>query len=108
MKANTTDRGRNPFCDIPVPHPVDGWGRCASDLFRGRPLASCLERNAAWLQARTRTSDEIEAALFPEYSLGGMTHDEVRSLMNRALWDAGYTPSSEHTNNPTWTWMEGN
>ena len=54
------------------------------------------------------TSNAIEAALFPEYSLCGMERKEVGSMLNRALWDAGYVPSSTDTDNPTWTWTEGN
>lgn len=101
-------RGGNPFQGIPMPIPVEGWNLRASEIFRERPLSSHLERNAGWLQGRSRTSDAIEAALFPEYSLGGMEHEEVRSALNCALYDAGYTPSSEDTGNPTWTWTEGN
>ena len=104
---NATDRGRNPFSSIPVPIPVDGWGLRALDIFRERPLASHLNRNAGWLQAFPRTSDEIEAALFPEYSLGGMQHKEVRSLLNRGIWDLGYAPSNDYSDNPTWTMPKG-
>lgn len=100
--------GRNPFQTDPMPIPLEGWELRAPDIFRERPLASHLDQNAGWLQARLRTSNQIEAALFPNYSLGGMQPEEVRSLLNHALWDAGYTPSSEWERNPTWTWTEGN
>ncbi len=101
-------RGMNPFECTPMPIPLGEWGLRAPDIFRERPLARHLNRNDGWLQAVPRTSDQIEAALFPEYALGGMLSDEVRSLLNHALWDAGYTPSREGERNPTWTWTEGN
>jgi hypothetical protein len=97
----------NPFQDAPAPIPLSGWNLRAPDIFGERSLAANLERNAGWLQARPRTSNAIEAALFPEYALCGMAHEEVRSLMNAALWDAGYVPSSTGTGNPTWSWTEG-
>ena len=101
-------RSTNPYQGLSAPIPLEGWNLRASDIFRERPLATHLNRNAGWLQARPRTSDAIEAALFPEYALGGMEHEEVRSLMNRALWDAGYVPSNKDSDNPTWTWTAGN
>ena len=101
-------RSTNPFQGAPAPIPLIGWDLRAPDIFRERPLATQLDNNAEWLQARPRTSNAIEAALFPEYALCGMEHEEVRSLLNRALWDAGYVPSSTDTDNPTWTWTEGN
>lgn len=101
-------RGTNPFRAVPMPIPLEGWGLRAVDIFQARSLAHRLDMNAGWLQARPRTSDEIEAALFPEYSLGGMDHDEVRELMNHGIFDAGYTPDWEDSDNPTWTWNEGN
>lgn len=101
-------RRMNPFQGASAPIPVTGWNLRAPDLFRERPLAEHLDRNAGWLQARPRTSNAIEAALFPEYRLCGMEHEEVRTLMNAALWNAGYAPDSEDTDNPTWTWTEGN
>lgn len=101
-------RGTNPFRAVPMPIPLEGWGLRAVDIFQARPLAHRLDMNVEWLQARPRTSDEIEAALFPEYSLCGMEHDEVRSLLNFALWDAGYVPDREDADNPTWIWTEGN
>jgi hypothetical protein len=99
--------GKNPFQAAPMPVPLEGWNLRAPDIFRERPLADHLGRNAGWLQARPRTSNQIEDALFPSYSLGGMQREEVRAQLNRALWDAGYTPNCEDEN-PTWTWTEGN
>ncbi len=101
-------RGTNPFQAVPMPVPLWECGLRASEIFRERPLALHLKRNTGWLQALPRTSNQIEAALFPGYALGGMQPEEVRSQLNRALWDAGYTPSSDYASNPTWTWMEGN
>ncbi|BDU74905.1 hypothetical protein [Mesoterricola silvestris] len=99
-------RRQNPFQNVPIPVPIEGWNLRAADIFRERPLADHLERNRAWLQARPRTSNQIEDALFPSFALGGMESREVRSLLNRALWDAGFTPSHEDAN-PTWTWTDG-
>jgi len=65
-----------------------------------------LDLNAEWLQAHPRSSNAIESALLPEYSLSGMEHEDVRSLMNAALWDAGYVPDQEDTDNPHWHWIE--
>lgn len=98
----------NPFQRIPLPVPVEGWDLRAPDIFRPKPLASQIERNAGWLQARHRTTSQIQSALFPQFSLCGMQADEVRSLLNCALWDAGYAPSRSDDSNPTWTWNEGN
>lgn len=98
----------NPFQGAPAPIPYTGWDLRAPDLFCKHPLAAHLDRNAGWLRARPRTANAIEAALFPQYSLSGMDSEEVRSLLNRALWDAGYVPSSTDTGNPTWSWTEGN
>jgi len=100
-------RRPNPFAGAPMPRPLDGWNLRAADIFKERPLASHLGMNAGWLQARSRTSDEIEGTLFPDYSLGGMEHDEVRDQLNHALFDAGYDPSEDETDNPTWSWNEG-
>jgi len=100
-------RTTNPFQPTPLPVPLDGWNLRASDIFRARALSDQLEKNMGWLQARPRTSNQIEMALFPSFSLDGMQSDEVRSLLNRALWDAGYTPSCTDAN-PSWTWAEGN
>jgi hypothetical protein len=100
-------RTTNPFQTTPLPIPLDGWNLRASDIFRERPLSDHLGRNTGWLQARPRTSSQIEMALFPSFSLDGMQSDEVRSLLNRALWDAGYTPNCTGAN-PSWTWAEGN
>ena len=86
---------------------LDGWKLRAADIFRAAPLASHLSKNARWLQARPRTSEDIETALFPEYALGGMDHYEVRTQMNFALFDAGYDPDDEASSNPTWFWTEG-
>jgi hypothetical protein len=97
----------NPFPGVSMPLPLEGWNLRATDIFRECPLARHLGSNAGWLQARPRTSDAIEAALFPAYALCGMEHDEVRSLLNRALWDVGYNPDDEETDNPTWTWTKG-
>lgn len=98
---------RNPFQAAPAPIPAVGWNLRAADLFSPRSLAEHLDRNAAWLQARPRTSNAIEDALFPEYALNGMEAEEVRALLNAALWDAGYAPNATDTRNPTWTWTEG-
>jgi hypothetical protein len=99
---------RNPFKAAPLPVPLEGRDLRASDIFRERPLAAHLECNSGWLQTRPRTSKQIAVALFPDFILGGMEPEDVRSLLNRALWDAGYTPSSVGSDNPTWTWTEGN
>lgn len=99
-------RRTNPFQGTPLPIPLEGWNLRAPDIFRARPLNDHLERNAGWLQARPRTSNQIEAALFPEYSLSGMSSSEVRMILNEALWDAGYKPDFEEEN-PTWTWTDG-
>jgi len=107
-RALPSRRSMNPFQGASAPIAITGWDLRAPDIFRARPLAAHLECNAGWLQARPRTSNAIEAALFPEYSLCGMEREEVRSLMNAALWDAGYVPSSTDTTNPTWNWNEGN
>ncbi|WP_243295103.1 hypothetical protein [Geothrix mesophila] len=101
-------RRTNPYQGVPMPVPLDGWNLRAADIFRAAPLASLLSRNARWLQARPRTSEVIEATLFPEYTLGGMDHDEVRAQLNCALFDAGYEPDDEASSNPTWFWTEGN
>jgi hypothetical protein len=69
-------------------------------------MARHLERNAEWLRARPRYSDDIEAALYPDYSLGGMEHDVVRQLLNAALWNAGYSPDDTMSDNPKWSWSE--
>lgn len=98
---------QNPFQGAPAPIPASGWNLRAPDLFRRRSLTDHLDRNTGWLQARPRTSNAIEAALFPEYSLSGMEPEEVRALLNAALWDAGYVPDDTDTRNPTWTWTEG-
>lgn len=100
-------RGSNPFQSVPMPIPLKGWNLRAADIFREGPLADRLERNAGWLQARPRTSNQIQDALFPSFDLGGMQSGEVRALLNRALWDAGFTPDHEDAN-PTWTWTDGN
>lgn len=105
-RPETTRRSSNPFEAIPIPIPMDGFGLTAPEIFREKRLASHLDRNASWLQAHPRTSNAIEAALYPEYSLCGMEPEEVRQLLNRALWDAGYTPSNQGKN-PVWTWTEG-
>lgn len=102
----SSPQARNPFASIPLPRPVER-GQRASDLFKPRPLDRHLERNAGWLQALPRTSDEIEEALFPEFLLGGMRPEDVRSNLNAALWDKGYTPDREEGDNPTWTWHQG-
>lgn len=99
---------QNPFQAAPKPIPLSGWNLRALDIFRERPLADHIDRNAGWLQAHPHTSNAIEAALFPEFSPCGMEPEEIRRLMNRALWDAGYFPDCENTDNPTWTWTEGN
>ena len=101
-------RRLNPYQGVPMPVPLDGWNLRAADIFRAAPLAAHLSRNARWLQARPRTSEDIEATLFPEYTLGGMDHDEVRAQLNCALFDAGYEPDDEASSNPTWFWTEGN
>ena len=100
-------RGSNPFKSVPMPFAFGGFGLSASQIFREHSLASHLDRNADWLQGRPRTSNDIEAALYPEYTLSGMEHDEVRSALNRALWDAEYTPSNPKSDNPAWYWLEG-
>ena len=100
-------RGENPFRGVPMPIPLDGYNLRASEIFRDRPLAARLCMNAEWLQARSRTSDEIEAALFPDYSLTGMDQNEVRSQLNHAIYAAGFAPSDREGDNPTWTWTEG-
>lgn len=100
-------RGENPFQKAPLPIPAIGYDLRASDLFRERSLEAHLHRNAEWLQARPRTSEAIEAALFPHYSLDGVEPEDVRTLLNHALWDAGYAPSRASSDNPTWTWVEG-
>lgn len=98
---------RNPFQGSPMPIPLEGWDLRAPNIFRDRPLADHLNLNAGWLQVRARTSNQVEAALFPSFTLGGMQSDEVRAQLNRSLWDAGYKPSNEGVN-PTWSWAEGN
>ncbi len=107
-RRNRHPHFENPFPGLPMPIPLEGWNLRATDIFRERPLAARLDLNAKWLQLRPRTSNAIEYCLFPEYSLCGMEHSEVRHLMNRALWDAGYVPDREDTDNPTWTWTAGN
>jgi len=99
-------RSSNPFQGAPLPVPLDGWNLRAPDIFRQRPLADHLERNRGWLEARPRTSNQIDDALFQPYALAGMHFSEVRLLLNHALWDAGYKPSNE-SENPTWTWTDG-
>jgi len=107
-RGSRRPRRPNPYQGVPMPVPLDGWNLRAADIFRAAPLASHLSRNAQWLQARPRTSEDIEATLFPEYTLGGMDHEEVRAQLNSALFDAGYEPDDEASSNPTWFWTEGN
>ena len=97
-------RKSNPFQAAPLPIPLEGFGLRAPDVFRERPLAAHISKNAAWLQARPRTSDAIHTALFPDYSLNGMEPEEIRVLLNRALWDAGYKSDNQDSDNPTWRW----
>lgn len=98
--------GVNPFTGIPIPIAMESFGLRAADAFEPRRLARHLEKNSDWLQFRPRSSNEIESALIPEYSLGGMQESEVRQLLNHALWEAGYTPD-EDCRNPLWTWTDG-
>jgi len=95
----------NPFKKIPVPVPLLGRNLRAADIFKDGVLDDRLERNAEWIQDRPRTTTQIEAALFPDYSLDGMEPDEVLSLLNHALWEAGFAPDDE-TRNPTWTFTQ--
>jgi len=96
----------NPFRPVPMPVPLKGWDLQAPDIFQERALAKQLALNEKWLQARPRTSNQIEAAIYPQYCLNGMERAEVRAQLNRALWDAGYSPSDTDTDNPTWTGMD--
>jgi len=102
-------RPDNPYQKAPVPIPLDGFGLRASEIFNEYTLANHLGKNAEWLQHAPRTSEQIEVALFHEYSLAGMEPEEVRQNLNHAIFDAGYHPvncdSSE--DNPTWLWLEG-
>lgn len=95
----------NPFQPVPVPIPLTGWDLHAPEIFQPDALARHLERNRRWLQARPRSANQVESALFPSYSLGGMERDEVRANLNAALYDAGYRPSDTCAN-PTWSWSE--
>lgn len=104
-RAHAMPKTGNPFTGIPLPNPVER-GQRASDIFKARLLVQQLNRNVGWLQALPRTSEEVEEALFPDYVLAGMRPEDVRSNLNAALWDAGYTPDREDSDNPTWTWEE--
>lgn len=100
----TTKEG-NPFKKAPTPNPCHPLER-GPELFTEEALANRLAWNAAWLQFRPRTSYEIEEGLFPAYIPAGCCPKDARITLNYALWDAGYTPSSEG-DNPTWRWTEG-
>jgi len=101
------DRGENPFPAVPTPLPCLEDDLRAVDIFTDGLVHERIRVNAEWLQYSPRSSSQIDAALFPYYSLRGMDPDEVRILLNRALWDAGYEPS-DTGQNPVWSWTEGN
>ncbi len=48
----------NPFQGAPAPIPLAGWDLRAPDIFRERPLATQLDRNAEWLHARPRSTTQ--------------------------------------------------
>jgi len=95
----------NPFKKVPVPIPLQGRNLRAADIFKEGVLDAHLERNAEWIQGRPRTTTQIDGALFPDYSLEGMHREEVLSLLNHALYEAGFTPDDE-SSNPTWTFTQ--
>jgi len=92
----------------PQPIPLKGFELRARDIFSKRPLTAHLNRNAGWLQALPRSTEAIESTLFPDYKAYRMESEEVLQLLNRALWNMGYTPSSNSdTDNYTWHWLDG-
>jgi hypothetical protein len=99
---------QNPYQKVPRPKPLEGGGWRAVDVCCPAVLSQLLDDNAGWLQSRSRTTHQIHDALLPQYDLCGMDQDEVYQQLNRFMWDAGYSPSTEGSRNPTWTWTEGN
>lgn len=92
---------------IPMPVTLESSNLRAADVFEEDALASHLDRNAGWLQARPRTSNQIEEAIFHAHVHGAMELEAARLLLNWALWDAEYSPDDSDSSNPTWLWLEG-
>lgn len=106
-KPASASRGENPFHAIPYALPLLEEDLRAVEIFMDGLVHERIHLNSEWLQFSPRSSNQIDGALFPCYALGGMEPEDVRTLLNRAMWDAGYEPSN-HGHNPTWTWTEGN
>ncbi len=67
-----------------------------------RGLTLVLEDNAAWLQERARSTEDILKAIFPDWQV----YPEDRSLWVREfetfLFESGYIPDTQESTNPRW------
>jgi hypothetical protein len=95
------DTGPNPTWSWTEPEAqeeLDQFIDCESSFSSPR-----LNLNNSWIRESPRTSEEIEDYLGTECILGGVSSGDERNQLNALLREAGYVPSSEETDNPTWT-----